>query len=44
MDGLRKATMSCEIREVPKDDPSGTIVERGYDLDGTDPTIDVELV
>ena len=44
MDGLRKATMSCEIREVPKDDQSGTIVERGADLGGDDVVVTSELV
>lgn len=44
LDGLRKATISCEIREVPKDDPSGTIVERGTDLGGDDVVVTSELV
>jgi hypothetical protein len=43
LDGLQKATLSCEIREVPKNDPSATIVERGYDLGGDDvvPTMEI---
>ena len=43
LDGLHKATMSCEIREIPKDDPSATVIERGYDLGGDDvvPTMEI---
>lgn len=44
LDGLRKASISCEIREVPKDDPSGTIIERGTDLGGDDVVVTTELV
>jgi hypothetical protein len=42
LNGLRLATLSCEIREVPYETVDETIIERGYDVTADDVEIEVD--